>query len=30
MEKKCTDHNHYKYIKIPEFNTLAAHVFNAR
>ena len=29
-EKKLTDHNHDKYITIPEFNTLAASVFNAR
>ena len=25
-----TDHNHHKYITTPEFNTLAADVFNAR
>ena len=30
IEKKLTDHNHYKYIKTPGFNTLAANVFNAR
>ena len=30
LEKKLTDHNHEKYITTPEFNTLAAHVFNAR
>ena len=29
FEKKLTDHNHYKYITTPEFNTLAADVFNA-
>ena len=29
-EKKLTDHNHDKYITTPEFNTLAASVFNAR
>ena len=28
-EKKLTDHNHDKYITTPEFNTLAASVFNA-
>ena len=28
IEKKLTDHNHDKYT--PEFNTLAANVFNAR
>ena len=28
-EKKRTDHNHDKYITTPEFNTLAASVFNA-
>ena len=28
--KKLTDHNHDKYITTPEFNTLAADVFNAR
>ena len=27
---KLTDHNHDKYITNPEFNTLAASVFNAR
>ena len=30
LEKKLTDHNHGKYITTPEFNTLAANVFNAR
>ena len=30
LEKKLTDHNHDKYITTPEFNTLAASVFNAR
>ena len=30
FEKKLTDHNHKKYITTPEFDTLAAHVFNAR
>ena len=30
LEKKRTDHNHDKYITTPEFNTLAADVFNAR
>ena len=30
VEKKLTDHNHDKYITTPEFNTLAADVFNAR
>ena len=30
IEKKITDHNHGKYITTPEFNTLAADVFNAR
>ena len=30
LEKKLTDHNHAKYITTPEFNTLAADVFNAR
>ena len=29
-ENKLNDHNHDKYITIPEFNTLAADVFNAR
>ena len=29
IEKKLTDHNHGKYITTPEFNTLAADVFNA-
>ena len=27
IEKKLTDHNHHKYIIIPEFNALAADVF---
>ena len=30
LEKKLTDHNHGKYIATPEFNTLAASVFNVR
>ena len=30
IEKKITDHNHDKYITAPEFNTMAADVFNAR
>ena len=30
IEKKITDHNHDKYITTPEFNTMAADVFNAR
>ena len=30
IEKKLTDHNRDKYITTPEFNTLAASVFNAR
>ena len=30
IEKKLTDHNHDKYITTPEFNTLAADVFNPR
>ena len=30
IEKKLTDHNHDKYITAPEFNTMAASVFNAR
>ena len=30
IEKKMTDYNHDKYITTPEFNTLAADVFNAR
>ena len=30
IEKKLTDDNHDKYITTPEFNTLAADVFNAR
>ena len=29
-EMKLTDHNHDKYITTPEFNTLAADVFDAR
>ena len=29
-ENKLNNHNHDKYITIPEFNTLAADVFNAR
>ena len=30
IEKKLIDHNHDKYIKTLEFNTLDADVFNAR
>ena len=30
IEKKLTDHNHDKYVTTPEFDTLAADVFNAR
>ena len=30
LERKLTDHNHDKYITTPEFNNLAADVFNAR
>ena len=30
IENKVNDHNHDKYITTPEFNTLAADVFNAR
>ena len=30
IKKKITDHNHDKDITTPEFNTLAAAVFNAR
>ena len=30
IENKLNNHNHDKYITTPEFNTLAAHVFNAR
>ena len=30
IAKKLTDHDHDNYIKTPEFNTLAADVFNAR
>ena len=30
IEKKIIDHNHDKYITTPEFNTMAADVFNAR
>ena len=30
LEKKLTDHDHDKYITTPEFDTLAASVFNAR
>ena len=29
-EEKLTDHDHDKYFTTPEFNTLAASVFNAR
>ena len=28
IEKKLTDHNYDKYMTTPEFNTLAASVFN--
>ena len=30
IENKLHNHNHDKYITTPEFNTLAADVFNAR
>ena len=30
IEKKIIDHDHDKYITTPEFNTMAADVFNAR
>ena len=30
LEKKLTDHDHDKYITTPDFDTLAACVFNAR
>ena len=30
IETKLNDHNHDTYITTPEFNTLAADVFNAR
>ena len=30
IKNKLTNHNHDKYITTPEFNTLAADVFNAR
>ena len=30
IEKKVSDHNHDKYITTPEFNILAARVFNPR
>ena len=30
LENRFTDHNHDKYITTPEFNTLAADVFNSR
>ena len=30
IENKLNNHNHDKYITTPEFNTLAAIVFNAR
>ena len=30
IEKKQSDHNQDKYITNPEFNTLAADIFNAR
>ena len=29
-EKKIIDHNHDKYITTPEFNNMAADIFNAR
>ena len=30
LKKILTDHNHDKFITSPEFNTLAASVFNSR
>ena len=30
IEKKVSDNNHDKYITTPEFNILAARIFNAR
>ena len=30
IENKLNNHNHDKYITTPEFNTLAADIFNAR
>ena len=30
LEKRLTDHNYDKYITTPEFNTMAASVFDAR
>ena len=30
IENKLNNHNHYKYIETPEFNKLAADVFNVR
>ena len=30
IQKKITDHDHYKYITTPEFNTLSAKIFNVR
>ena len=30
IESKINNHNHDKYITTPEFNTMAASVFNAR
>ena len=30
IENKLNNHNHDKYITTPEFNTLAADVFNAK
>ena len=30
IENKINNHNHDKYITTPEFNTLAADIFNAR
>ena len=29
-DTKLTDHDHYKHITTPEFNTVAADVFNGR
>ena len=30
IENKVNDHNHYKYITTPEFNTMVTDIFNAR
>ena len=30
LENKANDHNHDKYITIPEFNTMAADIFKTR